>query len=267
MRYTSCMSRKKLIVVSVVIVILAAVVSFLILKHDDSPLVRPITHSKSNQKKTDNPPQPAVFDAKKFSIDDSTSLWAVVNKLRPLTPKTYVPSNLVVPNIPLRGNITSTEKYVRSDTATALEKMVADATAQGVHFNLQSGYRSYDFQVTLYNRYVQQQGQAAADTQSARPGYSEHQTGLAADLGGTSNPSCNVEAFYGTTAESNWLAANADKYGFIVRYPQDKTPITGYTYEPWHVRYIGTELSTELQDKNIQTLEEFFGLPAAPDYQ
>lgn len=241
--------------------------SFVLLHQSRSPIVSPITRSSSSNKNTSTNPKPGALDAKKYSLDDPSSPWVVVNKLRPLSPKTYASTDLVVPNIPLRGNITPTEKYVRKETATGLEKMIADANKEGVHLNLQSGYRSYDFQVTLYNRYVQQQGQAAADTQSARPGYSEHQTGLAADLGGTSNPSCNVEACYSTTVEGKWLATNGYKYGFMVRYPEGKTAITGYTYEPWHVRYVGTELAAEMHDKNIQTLEEFFGLPAAPDYQ
>jgi zinc D-Ala-D-Ala carboxypeptidase len=260
------MSRKRIVSICLTVVLLAAICgTWLLLQREDTPITRPATHSTTPPKAT--PHQKTAFDAKKYSLDDPASPWVVVNKLRPVTPKNYAPADLVVPNIALRGNITATEKYVRKETATALEKMVTDATNKGIHLNLQSGYRSYDFQVALYNRYVQQQGQAAADTQSARPGYSEHQTGLAADLGGTSNPSCNVEACYGTTAEGKWLAANAYTYGFLIRYQQDKTPITGYTYEPWHVRYIGTELATEMHDKNIQTLEEFFSLPAAPDYQ
>jgi len=206
------------------------------------------------------------FDKNARSTTDPQSLWLVVNKKHPLSPKTYVPANLVVPDIPLRSNITSTEKYVRADMAKALENMVNDAASQGVHFNLQSGYRSYSFQVTLYNGYVQSQGQAVADRQSARPGYSEHQTGLAADLGGTTKPACNVEACYADTPEGTWLAANAYRYGFIVRYPSDKEPVTGYLYEPWHVRYIGTDLSAELHSQHIETLEEFFGMGAAPTY-
>jgi zinc D-Ala-D-Ala carboxypeptidase len=267
MRYTSCMPRKKLLIVCVLVVLLATIGSLLLLKHEKSPITFPLSNSKAKQKKAADTPKPVPFDAKKYSLTDPSSPWIVVNKLRALEPRTYAPADLVVPNIPLRGNITSNEKYVRKDTATALESMVTAANNDGVHLNLQSGYRSYDFQVTLYNRYVQQQGQAAADTQSARPGYSEHQTGLAADLGGTSNPSCNVEACYATTTEGKWLAAHAYTYGFIVRYPSDKTAVTGYTYEPWHIRYVGVELATEMHTKNIETLEEFFGLPAAPDYQ
>ncbi|HET8709077.1 MAG TPA: M15 family metallopeptidase [Candidatus Saccharimonadales bacterium] len=231
-------------------------------------ITRPQTQTGTTQKPADKPPQQLgkPFDKAKYSIDAADSLWIVVNKQRPLQPADYVPSNLVIPDIPLRSNITNDEKYVRADNAKALKTMVDAAAADGIHLNLQSGYRSYKFQVNLYNLYVKQQGRALADSQSARPGHSEHQTGLAADLGGTTNPGCNVEECFADTPEGKWLGANAYKYGYIIRYPQDKTAITGYTYEPWHVRYVGTYLSEEMHQEGIETLEEFFGLPAAPDY-
>lgn len=222
--------------------------------------------SATSSATTQPPTQTATFDKQQYSLSDPASIWIVVNKQRQLNPKTYAPGDLVVPSIPLRSNITSTEKYVRSATADALQKLAAGAAASGLTLNLQSGYRSYDFQVALYNSYVSQDGQAKADTYSARPGYSEHQTGFAADLGGTTSPSCNVEECYANTPEGQWLAAHSWEYGFIIRYPKDKTAITGYTYEPWHVRYVGVELSTEMHKTGIETLEEFFGLPAAPVY-
>jgi zinc D-Ala-D-Ala carboxypeptidase len=212
-------------------------------------------------------PQPtAMFNQTLYSTTDATSLWVIANKQHFLVPKNYTPANLVVPTIPLRSNITSSEEYVRSDMATALETMVASAKTAGVNLNLQSGYRSYAFQTSLYNRYVQQQGQAVADVQSARAGSSEHQTGLAADLGGTSNPACDVAQCYGTTTEGKWLVVNAYRYGFIIRYPADKQAVTGYEYEPWHVRYIGTELSHEMRIKGITTLEEFFNITGGVNY-
>jgi zinc D-Ala-D-Ala carboxypeptidase len=212
-------------------------------------------------------PTPANFNKQRYSLTIDSSLWVIVNKLRPLSPPGYVPPGLVVPAIPLRSNITGDEKYVRSDTAAALEAMATAAKQRGVTLNLQSGYRSYGFQVSLYNSYVRQQGQTQADQQSARAGYSEHQTGLAADLGGISNPGCNVAQCFADTAEGKWLAANAYRYGFIIRYPQGQQAVTGYEYEPWHVRYVGIALAAEMHDQNIPTLEAFFGLPAAPDYK
>jgi len=132
--------------------------------------------------------------------------------------------------------------------------------------NLQSGYRSYAFQSDLYNGYVRTQGLATADRQSARPGYSEHQTGLAADLGGTSAPGCNVAQCFANTIEGRWLADHAYEYGFIIRYPADKESITGYEYEPWHVRYVGVALAAEMHRRGIETLEEFFNVTGGTQY-
>jgi D-alanyl-D-alanine carboxypeptidase len=113
---------------------------------------------------------------------------------------------------------------------------------------------------------VNVQGKAVADSQSARPGYSEHQTGLAVDVEPTSRK-CEVEACFGDTPEGKWVAANAHKFGFIIRYPKNMQSVTGYIYEPWHIRYVGKELAGEMHKQNIATLEQFFGLEAAPDYQ
>lgn len=206
------------------------------------------------------------FNTTAHSTTDPASIWIVVNKQHPLSPSTYKPGDLVVPNVPLRSNISSDERLLRSEAAKALESLVQAAAKAGITLNLQSGYRSYTFQQNLYNGYVKQQGQAAADRTSARPGYSEHQTGLAADLGGTSKPGCNVEKCYAETPEGIWLAANAYTYGFLVRYTETKESVTGYDYEPWHIRYIGTDLARELYNQKVQTLEEFFGIPGGTTY-
>lgn len=206
------------------------------------------------------------FDAAQYSLTDPSSPWVVVNKKRGLQPQQYVPSGLVTPNMRLRSNITSDERLVRQVTANALKTMSDAASAEGITLTLESGYRSYAFQNNLYNRYVSVQGQAVADTQSARPGHSEHQTGLSADLGGITRPACNVEACFVDTPEGKWIAANAHKFGFIIRYPEGKTGITGYIYEPWHLRYVEVGLSTEMHKRGTVTMEEFFGLGAAPGY-
>jgi zinc D-Ala-D-Ala carboxypeptidase len=206
------------------------------------------------------------FDKHQYSQSDPASPWLVVNKTRPLNPKDYAPADLVVPAMPLRLNSSQEEMHVRAATAKALETMVDAANKQGIKLMLASGYRSYNFQVNLYNGYVKQQGQAEADKQSARPGYSEHQTGMAADLEPVSR-TCEVEQCFAGTPEGKWLAANAYKYGFIIRYADGKNKVTGYEYEPWHVRYVGTALAAEMHKDNAATLEEFFNLPAAPDYK
>ncbi len=155
---------------------------------------------------------------------------------------------------------------LRAEAATATEAMFAAAQAEaGLSLQITSAYRSFESQTRIYNRTVGNLGQAGADKVSARPGHSEHQTGLAVDIG--SIPAvCSFEACFGGTPHGQWLAANAYRFGFVLRYPDGLTPVTGYIYEPWHFRYVGLELAAEVQATGIQTLEEFFGLPAAPDY-
>jgi len=203
------------------------------------------------------------FDRTQYSINDPASLWAIVNKGRAL-PSDYTPANLVTPNVPPRLSASSSEMHVRADTATAMETMFSAATSQGIKLMLASGYRSYSEQVGLYNGYVAAQGQAAADASSARPGHSEHQTGLAADVEPFSR-TCEVEQCFETTPEGEWLAANSYKYGFIIRYPKGEDNLTGYEYEPWHIRYVGVALATQIHQTG-QTLEQFFGLPNYAGY-
>lgn len=134
----------------------------------------------------------------------------------------------------------------------ALTNLQNAAKNVGYNIPLVSGFRSYSRQVTLYNNYVAKDGQALADTYSARPGHSKHQTGLAFDVG-------KIDDNYGNTPEGIWLYNNCHKYGFILRYPQGKTNITGYKYEPWHIRYVGVEHATNIYNQNI-TLEEYLGI-------
>lgn len=224
-----------------------------------------LSHQKPEQNQN-HPSNAHSFNKTQYSTSDPGSPWVVVNKLRPLNPISYQPDDLTNPNIPLRLDAASEEMHLRKDAAAALQELAAAASKQDVKFMLASGYRSYDFQVDLYHSYVDQQGQAEADKQSARAGYSEHQTGLAADLEPTSRK-CEVEECFADTTEGAWLAEHAYQYGFLIRYPKDGQKITGYMYEPWHVRYIGKPLAREMHNKNIATLEEFFGLPAAPTYR
>ncbi len=134
----------------------------------------------------------------------------------------------------------------------AFAQMKADAAKEGLNLFIVSGYRSYEYQKNLYNRYVARDGKAEADTYSARPGHSEHQTGLAFDI-------CSLETSFENTAEGKWLAANAHKYGFILRYPKGKQQITGYIYEPWHFRYIGVDKATAVYQSGL-CLEEYLGI-------
>ena len=180
-------------------------------------------------------------------VTDASTITVIINKKHCFNPKEWAP-----------GDLASDEGYpLRSEAATSMIAMMNNAATAGVGFSLSSAYRSYYNQVTTYNTWVAVNGStAAADTVSARPGYSEHQTGLAADMkvGG-----CALECF-GGTAQYNWLTANAANYGFIERYPAGMTAITGYSPEPWHWRYVGKAVATDMKQKNITTLEAYFGV-------
>lgn len=141
-----------------------------------------------------------------------------------------------------------------SETQNAFNEMEADARALGLNLWLQSGFRSYSLQDAIYNNYVAMDGQAAADTYSARAGHSEHQTGYAFDLN-------TIEDSFAYTAEGKWVHDNCQNYGLILRYPKGKEDITGYKYESWHMRYVGVELAKKLyNDGDWITLEEYFGI-------
>lgn len=143
---------------------------------------------------------------------------------------------------------------IQNDAYAEFKKLLSDARADGVHFSLLSGYRSYRVQKEIYDDYVSKHGKEAADKTVARPGYSEHQTGYALDLN-------NADENFGNTAEGKWLAANCAKYGFIIRYPKGKESVTGRAYQPWHIRYVGPELATKLYNNGKWiALEEYFGI-------
>lgn len=205
------------------------------------------------------------FDKTTYSTTDPTSQWVVVNKQHPLSPTSYVPADLVVPDVALRLGRTQEQMQIRKVVEQPIKDMFKDASTAGFSLSFGSGYRSFALQKQFYNGYVAQDGQASADRLSARPGYSEHQSGLAFDVEITGGK-CHLEACLGVTPDGKWIAANAHKYGFIIRYPEGKEAVTGYDYEPWHLRFIGVELATELKNKNIQTLEEFFNIPGGQNY-
>lgn len=141
---------------------------------------------------------------------------------------------------------------VNAEAQAAFEEMQADAAAEDLNIYISSGFRSYDYQAGLYQRYVDKDGKAEADRYSARPGHSEHQTGLAFDLN-------SIEVSFANTAEGKWVNRNCYKYGFIIRYPSDKEDITGYKWEPWHIRYLGKETAQAVYDSGL-CLEEYLGI-------
>ncbi|MFN3866619.1 MAG: D-alanyl-D-alanine carboxypeptidase family protein [Demequina sp.] len=193
-------------------------------------------------------------------LRDPDSVLVVVNKQRPLVPAGYVPPDLVS----VRGVPGGSGHRLRREAAEQLAAMHRAAAAQGMSFSVASSYRSRGYQANLFASYVSRHGVASAETFSARPSHSEHQTGLAVDV---SSGTCRLRGCFGTTAVGRWVAQHGHTYGFIIRYPQGKTHVTGYIYEPWHLRYVGVELASYMLRQGVTTLEEQFGLPRAPDYR
>ncbi|CEA03904.1 D-alanyl-D-alanine carboxypeptidase [Metalysinibacillus saudimassiliensis] len=138
----------------------------------------------------------------------------------------------------------------------AMDELIAAAKQRGFTLTAFSGYRSYDYQTTLYNNYVARDGKDAADRYSARPGYSEHQTGLVYDVGEVGKEDIWLTEQFGESEAGIWIRDNAHKYGFIMRYPKGKEDITGYMYESWHFRYVGEDIATKIAKAN-STLEEY----------
>jgi D-alanyl-D-alanine carboxypeptidase len=182
------------------------------------------------------------------------SITVLVNKQFAL-PKSYEPSDLVYPDVLFVFKEKLDKRKLRKVAAAALEDMFAGAKKDGVILAGVSAYRSYATQKALFNRYVKKDGEKKARTYSAIPGTSEHETGLAIDVSG-SDGKCGAEDCFAGTKEAFWLDQHATEYGFIVRYPKGKDAITGYKYEPWHLRYVGKDAAAEIAEKGI-TLEEY----------
>jgi len=188
------------------------------------------------------------FDRAARSTTDPASIWVVVNKKHPVSPD-------------YRPEITLVRGYqVATPAAGPLADLLDDSDRQGLGFKIASAYRSYGYQAGVYDNIVGASGQAAADRVSARPGHSEHQTGLAADLVTPASPACDFEACFAGTPGGRWIARNAWRYGFVVRYLPGNEAVTGYSPEPWHLRFVGRQLAAELRRTHTDTLEEFFDI-------
>ena len=195
---------------------------------------------------------PLPFEHLDFA--EPSSLWVVVSKTRPLADAQYMPNDLVIPQVAGNDQKSEEERSVRAVMDEPLQALMQAARAKGFELMVASGYRSYSLQQQYYSNYVRTSGEAEANKFSARPGYSEHQTGLAVDLSLKSRE-CYLDVCFGDTPAGTWLKDNAHIYGFIVRYPADKTSVTGYQYEPWHLRYVGKPLAQALHGSG-QTLDE-----------
>lgn len=178
-----------------------------------------------------------------------TSLLRIVNKTH-LIDSSYIPSSLTVPNVSMNN-----QQTLRKEAASALEQMFAAADKEGISLYLISGYRSYEEQRSLYWTYTEKYGKEFADSIDATPGASEHQLGLAADIGVESH-ACELQQCFDTTDAFAWLQKNASAYGFILRDPEGKQDITGISYAPWSYRYVGTDAVKIAQSG--KTLEEYY---------
>jgi D-alanyl-D-alanine carboxypeptidase len=201
-------------------------------------------------------------DAPCISLSDPARTWVVINKTRPYDPIDYRPAALVLPD-----DVRSVEGgWLRPDAASALTKMAAAAHASGVgEIALQSGFRSYSTQQSSYGSQVASRGVAGADLVSARPGFSEHQSGITGDIIAC-NGGCGTLDDLASSPQGAWLLDHSWEFGWITRYEDGYTATTGYLPEPWHMRFLGPELARAYHAGEWRTLEDFFGLPPAPDY-
>jgi D-alanyl-D-alanine carboxypeptidase len=269
------MRQRRLITVSVIggliVVLLLAIGANVVF----SPLAEPgpsASPSPSEQLPTPTPADQlgsepvSIFNPPIRSIDSPDSTWLVSNKHRPLSPISYEPTTLRAPNLADPQIQNPSGQLLRDEVAWAIERIAtAMSNAEVGTLVLNSGYRPYDEQKAIYERVNNLQGFAVAEMLVARAGYSEHQTGLAADVS-AAGQGCVILTCFGQTEAGIWLSENAHFFGFIIRYPEGKESITGFQYEPWHLRYVGIALALDMKEKGIQTLEEFWQLPASPDY-
>ncbi len=188
------------------------------------------------------------FDRSSHSVTDPTSIWVIVDKSHPITPLGFHPETATV-----RGY------QVATAAASPLARLLDTAGRAGVPLKIASAFRSFEYQEGVHAGLVAAIGQQAADAVSARPGYSEHQTGLAVDLEPLDG-TCALEPCFVHTDASRWLATHAWRFGFVLRYTAANRHVTGYSPEPWHFRYVGAPLARELHDTGTGSLETFFGV-------
>lgn len=223
-------------------------------KHTVAGAVIEENASENNTKKRDIQEEKSVEDVKSKSNDikKENDYLMLINKNSGIN-ENYIPPDLVIPNVKFRV-ADDMCREMRLDAANALENMFNDAKEEGINLIAISGYRSYDYQEVVYERSVATEGQEYTNNYVAIPGTSEHQTGLVMDL--LSDEYLSLDEGFENTMAFQWLKENMTNYGFILRYPRGKEDITGYDYEPWHLRYVGIDVAKEIMNKGI-TLEEY----------
>lgn len=193
-------------------------------------------------------------------VDSPDSITVIVNKLRPL-PADYEPDDLVE----LTPELGSGTHELREEAAEATLALFDAAQQEGLDLTVVSAYRSYAYQVELYDTYIQQYGTTLTQQMSARPGHSEHQTGLAIDVDAVEGAHTLKQSF-GETPAGQWLADHAHEFGFVIRYMKDEHDYTGFQYEPWHLRYFGEQYAQHIVEHS-GVAERAFDLDPAPDYK
>lgn len=184
-------------------------------------------------------------------IDVPIKTDVLINKQNKL-PKNYIPENLVRLDLP---QLDDRKHYLTDVAYQALKELIGEAYENNHNIVIVSAYRSYQSQKDIYNRYVKRSGKRTADTYSARPGHSEHQSGLAVDVS-TKSLNGSLTQKFASTPEGLWVSQNAHLFGFIIRYPINKSHITGYIYEPWHLRYVGVDIAVNIHQCQC-TFEEY----------
>lgn len=207
----------------------------------------------------------AAHSYPRMMFDNPASVFVIVNKHRPITPAGFQPLDLV--EVKESKSLENSRGHKLSlPAAEALESMALEMQKQGQgKLTLNSGFRSYKAQDSLYKGIVKSQGETQALLKAAKASFSEHQTGLAADISFPSQ-GCAVMTCFGNTKAGKWISENSWRFGFVVRYKLGTEAITGYSYEPWHLRYVGLEVAKLYSESGMKTLEEFWGLRPAPNY-
>lgn len=184
---------------------------------------------------------------------DPTDTLILVNKNNKAP---AVPVTLVKPDVQPTREAVSENIYMRPEAAAALEDLFEAAAQDGITLYATSGYRSYSTQKAIFERKLERMDEKQANASVAKPGYSEHQTGLAMDIEGETTKGTGLTEAFGESPEGIWTAEHCAEYGFIIRYPKEKTNITGYIYEPWHLRYVGKKAAAEITVLGV-TFEEY----------